>query len=125
MEGYVLKWINFIKGWTPRYMIFEENESRISINNKKNETKKKWKFIEIKVTTNILDEKKNKFSIKNEGEKLVNFKTNSKEEKENWMKIIEKAINNQKEIQIQKEKEKIGIIESKIYSYSNDKNCGN
>jgi hypothetical protein len=121
MEGYILKWINFIKGWTPRYMIFEEKENRISINNKKNETKKKWKFIEIKYTTSILEDKKNKFSIKNEGNKIIYFKTKTKEEKDNWIQIINKAIN----IQIQnKEKEKIDMLESKFYkSEENDDNC--
>ena len=52
MEGYILTWTNFIKGWRLRYLILDEKENMLILNYKKTENKKKSKYIEIKNNSN-------------------------------------------------------------------------
>jgi len=110
MEGYIFSWINFIKGWRPRYIKLEEKEKMLIISHKKTETKsssKKPKLIEIKETSIIIDDKKTKFSFKNIGQNLIYFKAKTNEEKDNWMQKLNEIINSQKENEIKnQEKEK-------------------
>ena len=106
MEGYILTWTNFIKGWRLRYLILDEKENMLILNYKKTENKKKSKYIEIKNNSNIIDDKKTKFSFRNSGENLIYFKAKTKEEKDNWINKLNDKINSLKNYDANKEKDK-------------------
>lgn len=86
MEGYVLKWVNFIQGWKLRYLILQDNQL-ICRTTKEGENKK----IINMMTVRVIDEKKKKhFLIEKEDKKMYYFKTNTEEEKKAWIiKLIE------------------------------------
>lgn len=90
MEGYVFEWINFIKGWRPRYLISEKNYLYIS--HQKNDLKKKQ--IVMAETTKIIDDKKKKFSV-DLGKNRIYFKAQSADEKLLWIEKIKQNILNE------------------------------
>jgi hypothetical protein len=106
MEGYILTWTNFIKGWRLRYLILDEKENMLILNYKKTENKKKSKYIEIKNNSNIIDDKKTKFSFRNSGENLIYFKAKTKEEKDNWILNLNNKINSLNNNEVEKDKDK-------------------
>lgn len=70
MEGYVFKWVNFIKGWKPRYMVLEQESLSYSKNKNEVPKKKKMNLRDIKIT----DEKKKKHFLIEFQEKKIYFK---------------------------------------------------
>jgi hypothetical protein len=90
MEGYVFKWINFIKGWKPRFLIIEKNNLYIS---KRKEDEKEG--IDLK-SARVVDEKKKKhFYIETGINKVIYFKTNTDNEKTLWLNCLCEAIETQ------------------------------
>lgn len=90
MEGYVFKWVNFIKGWKPRYMVLEQESLSYSKNKNEVPKKKKMNLRDIKIT----DEKKKKHFLIEFQEKKIYFKTNTDDEKKAWITKILESINN-------------------------------
>lgn len=86
MEGYVLRWTNFIKGWRPRYIALENCYFYIS----KHKTDKKKKIIDAAVVKLIEDRKKKQFTLV-VGEKVIYFKTNTDDEKFAWIQKLNDA----------------------------------
>ncbi len=89
MEGYVFEWINFIKGWRPRYLKCENNY--ISLSHQKGDIKKKQ--IELSEDSKIFDDKNKKFSV-DIGKLKIYFKAKTPEEKNLWIEAIKLTITN-------------------------------
>jgi hypothetical protein len=105
MEGYVFKWLNFLKGWKPRYLVVESHT--IYISNKKDDNNNKEK-IEL-TSAKIIDEKKKKnFLIETPHNKFY-FKTNTENEKIMWFNYLTEAI---AKINSIKQKEQIEELQS-------------
>jgi len=89
MEGYVFEWINFIKGWRPRYLICENQF--LFVSHQKSDNKKKQ--IELSIISKVIDDKKKKFSV-DLGNNRIYFKAKTSQEKDLWMEVIKINISN-------------------------------
>jgi hypothetical protein len=87
MEGYVFKWINFIKGWKPRYLQLDKNNLYMS--KKKDDQNEQ---IELKTAKIISEKKKKQFCIEIKPNKLIYLKTNTENEKTLWVSALTEAI---------------------------------
>jgi hypothetical protein len=90
MEGYVFKWVNFIKGWKPRYMVLDQECLYYSKNKNEQPKKKKMNLGDLKIT----DEKKKKHFLIEFQEKKIYIKTNTDDEKKAWIAKFLENINN-------------------------------
>ncbi len=89
MEGYVFEWINFIKGWRPRYLISENQY--LFISHQKSDIKRKQ--FELSDSSKLIDDKNKKFSV-DFGKTKIYFKAKSIEEKDLWIEKIKQNISN-------------------------------
>ena len=78
MEGYVYKWVNFMKGWKPRYIILDEKTNTLLYS--KHKTDKNIKMVSLK-TARIIDEKKKKYFVIEKDNSKFFLRTNTEEEK--------------------------------------------
>jgi hypothetical protein len=92
MEGYMFKWLNFIKGWKARFVILDANFLKIS----KKKGDEKQEIIDLK-EAKIVDEKKKKYFLIETSKKKLYFKTENEEYKQSWL------------LKLIKHKNKIGI----------------
>jgi hypothetical protein len=83
MEGYLFKWLNFIKGWKARFIILEDN--LLIISKKKGEEKKE--IVDLN-DAKIIDEKKKKYIFIETSKKKLYFKTDNEEQKQSWLKVL-------------------------------------
>jgi hypothetical protein len=83
MEGYLFKWLNFIKGWKARFIILEDN--LLIISKKKGEEKKE--VVDLN-DAKIIDEKKKKYFFIETSKKKLYFKTENEDQKQSWLKVL-------------------------------------
>lgn len=89
MEGYLLKWINFIKGWSKKYFILSKHILYYS--NQKGDSEKS--AINLNIAKLIPEKNKTSFIIET-GSNKIYLKASSEKERDNWIKLIRKEIAN-------------------------------
>lgn len=106
MEGYVFKWINFIRGYKPRYLILKDHQ--LYCHKKKNDTKSE--VFDLRICRIIEDKKKN-FMIETPNNDKLHFKTNTENEKKEWIIKLQEISRTARQ-SIVSDKDKIHPIDS-------------
>ena len=83
MEGYLFKWLSFIKGWKPRFLVLEGKTLKIS----KKKDDEKHSIIDLN-EAKIIDEKKKKYFLIETTKKKLYLKTENEEQKLSWIKKL-------------------------------------
>ena len=84
MEGYILKWLNIISGFKPRYAVIKDGKLELT-SSKEEPGKKIYDLANSKI---VEDKKLNHFSIEINSKK-ISFKTYSEYERTQWIKAFQ------------------------------------